>query len=270
VERDADSRIVSEILAIVRDRCGTPVEGYRRATMERRIRNRMISAGAPSLPAYLSALREDADEPTRLLERLLIKVSRVYRNPDAVAAVARAVPERAGPRGRIAAWSAGCARGEEACTLALVLSSVAPGAPWSVLGTDVDTGAIAEATRAVYPGEALAEVPEGLRRSAFQARPGGGQVLRPELRARLAFARHDLLGGTPPPGAPFDLVACRNVLIYLEARARRVVEALLCASLRPGGLLWLGEAEWPSQEIAPRLVSVDVRARLFRLREATA
>jgi chemotaxis methyl-accepting protein methylase len=60
------------------------------------------------------------------------------------------------------------------------------------------------------------------------------------------------------------------VLIYLEAGARHAVEALLCASLRPGGLLWLGEAEWPSQELAPRLERVDGRARLFRLREASA
>jgi chemotaxis methyl-accepting protein methylase len=268
---DSDAGLVAEILAIVRDRCGTPVEGYRRSTMERRIRNRMISAGAQSLPEYLAALREDPDESPRLLERLLIKVSRVFRNPDAVAAVARALSEQEGRRDRIAVWSAGCARGEEACTLALVLSRVAPGARWSILGTDIDAGALAAATATVYPGEALHGVPELLLRRAFDApRPDGRRALRAELRARIAFARHDLLGGAPPPGAPFDLVSCRNVLIYLEEGPRRAVEALLCASLRAGGLLWLGEAEWPSPEIGDRLVTVSSGARLFRLREATS
>jgi chemotaxis methyl-accepting protein methylase len=268
---NADAGVVAEILAVVRDRCGTPVEEYRRATMERRIRNRMISAGARSLPDYLAALREDPDEPPRLLERLLIKVSRVFRNPDAVAVVARALSEREGRHDRIAVWSAGCARGEEPCTLAAVLSRVAGGAPWSILGTDVDAGALAAATPAVYPGEALDGVPELLLRRAFDAPlPDGRRALRADLRARISIARHDLLGGTVPPGAPFDLVSCRNVLIYLEPRARRAVETLLCSSLRPGGLLWLGEAEWPSPEVAHRLAPVNAGARLFRLRETTS
>lgn len=264
----AGEAAVGEILDLVHARCGTAFHGYRRATVVRRIRNRMIAAGVPTLGAYAALLRADRREAARLLERLTLKVSRLWRNPAAVSAVAGALSGRSAAR----AWSAGCARGEEAYTLGMLLADASGGRPWSVLGTDVDAEALAEARRGRYGAEALADVPEEVARRHLEP-PGldGRRAVRPAVRAGVAFEVHDLVGAEVPPSAEgYDLVACRNVLIYLEAPARRRVEELLAAALAPAGLLWLGEAEWPSPALAARLTVLDRRARLFQAGGAAA
>jgi chemotaxis protein methyltransferase CheR len=262
-----DAAELDDVLEVVRARCGTSFAGYRRPTLERRIRNRMISAGARSVRHYLAVLRADPREPDRLLERLTLKVSRLWRNAHAVDAVARALGERPPPDAGLAAWSAGCARGEEAYTLAILLSAASPGA-WRVLGTDLDSAALAAAARARYGPDALVEVPTAIS-DRFLGPPGPDglrEVLGP-ARAGVRLERHDLVATPgPPAGAPFDLVACRNVLIYLDGPARLRVEGLLHRAVAPGGLLWLGEAEWPAPELAAGLEVVDRRARLFRRR----
>ena len=84
------------------------------------------------------------------------------------------------------------------------------------------------------------------------------------VRPYVSLARHDLLTEPPPVGAPFELVVCRNVLIYLRPELQPPVLDTLIAALRPGGLLFLGEAEWPAPSVAPRLAVVHRGARLFR------
>lgn len=260
--------LVARILDAVAARCGARFHGYRRAMVERRIRNRMSSAGVPDLASYAALLDRDPREAARLLGRLTLKVSRLWRNADAVAAVAAALARGAMGTPR-RAWSAGCARGEEAFTLAMLLADAPGGGPWSVVGTDVDPEALADAARARYGPPALAELPDAvLRRHLGPPDAGGLRGVRDPLRAGVRFAAHDLVASdAPPAGAPFEVVACRNVLIYLEAAARRRVERLLLAALAPGALLWLGEAEWPSAELQAGIVFEDRRARLFRRRE---
>lgn len=260
----AEDALVAAILDVVAGRCGVSFHAYRRPTVVRRILNRMASLGEPTLAAYADRLRRDHDEAARLLERLTLKVSRVWRNLDAVAALRTALT--ATPGRPLRAWSAGCARGEEGYTLAILLAEVSAGAGWSVVGTDVDPRALADARRGRYGPEALLEVPaEVALRHLGPPDREGRRTAGDALRAGARFALHDLVSAeAPPEGWPFDLVACRNVLIYLEAPARLRVEALLRTAVAPGGLLWLGEAEWPSAQLAADLEVVDRRARLFR------
>ena len=140
----------------------------------------------------------------------------------------------------------------------------------AVLGTDVDPSALADAERGRYGPDALEEVPDDVVHRYFRL-PGadGLRSLREHARAGVSFRHHDLVAADRPPlGRTFDLVACRNVLIYLAPPARIGVQRLLRDALAPGGLLWLGEVEWPEAEIARELEVVDRRARLFRRREA--
>lgn len=261
-----DEAAVSEILEVVHARCGTPFQGYRRATVVRRIRNRMISAGVPTLPAYAAFLREDPAEPARLLERLTVKVSRLWRNADHVASLSRALAS-AGP-GALRAWSAGCAQGEEAYTLGALLEAVAGRAPWSVLGTDVDPGALAAARRGRYGPAALVEVPaEIARRHLSPPDQDGWRAVGSALRGGVTFAEHDLVSAdAPPPPGAYALVACRNVLIYFLPASQAEVLSRVVDRLAPGGWLLLGEAEWPAPAVERRLEIVDRAHRLFRRR----
>jgi chemotaxis protein methyltransferase CheR/two-component system CheB/CheR fusion protein len=267
-----DLAALGALLDLLRERDGLDLSGYRRSSLARRVQNRVIAAGEPSLAAYLERLRADPGETARLLDRITIKVSRFFRNRDAVEEVSRALAAEVvrAPR-RLRIWSAGCGRGEEPYTLAIVLAELGQPAdgPAPIVGTDVDPGALAAARTGTYAPAALEEVPAAIRARWFAA---AGPPAAPrwrvadELRRRVTLERHDLVRAERPPrGGPFDLVVCRNTLIYFDVPLQRRALTLLCGALAPGGLLWLGEAEWPPMPLAARLHPIDRRARLFRI-----
>jgi chemotaxis protein methyltransferase CheR len=147
---------------------------------------------------------------------------------------------------RVRVWSAGCATGEEAYTLAMLAAesfgSFQP--PVSILGTDLSVAALEHASAGRYGKRSVCAVSEALRRRYFELH-GEGLVVGPELRPLVSFAPHNLVrDGAPPVGQDrFDLIVCRNVLIYFEPETvNRVVESLEVA-LRPGGTLLLGAAD---------------------------
>ncbi len=266
---DPDDAALAAILEEVRGRTGTDFAGYRAATVRRRVMNRVLSAGAQTLEGYLSRLRADPQEVGELLERLTIKVSCFYRNPAFIPALVAALTDRAGAAADrpLRAWSAGCGRGEEAYTLAILLAELGqPCLAGQVVGSDVDPLALRAASAARYPGEALVDLPPRLRARHLQAcGPGDLHVVREGLRARVRLVAHDLTEApAAPDGGGFDLVACRNTLIYFRPEVQARVERVLLQGLAPGGLLWLGEAEWPSPAAARVLEPVDKPARLFR------
>jgi chemotaxis methyl-accepting protein methylase len=168
----------------------------------------------------------------------------------------------------LAVWSAGCGRGEEPYTLAMLLAALGQpaGAP-AVLATDIDAAALEAGRRARYATDAVADVPAALRERWLAPAGVGGAALevRPELRGRVAFERHDLARHVAPRRGGFDLVSCRNTLIYFDGPLQRRALGVLCDAIAPGGLLWLGEAEWPAGDAAARLTLVNRQARIFRL-----
>ncbi|HET8734579.1 MAG TPA: CheR family methyltransferase, partial [Anaeromyxobacteraceae bacterium] len=251
-EGDPSEAALAAILEVVRRRTGTDFAGYRAATVRRRVMNRVLSAGAQTLEGYLPRLLVDPGEVGELVERLTIKVSRFYRNPLLVPAVAGALAQRARAAGDrpLRVWSAGCGRGEEAYTLAILLAELGqPCLAGQVVGSDVDPAALRAAAAARYPSEAVVDLPPRLRAGHLQAcGSGDALVVREGIRARVRLVAHDLTTeAEPPDGGGFDLVACRNALIYFRPAVQARVERLLLRALAPGGLLWLGEAEWPSR-----------------------
>ncbi len=265
----ADAALAA-ILEVVRSRRGTDFAAYRPDTVRRRVQNRALSAGAVTLEEYLGRLRADPVEVGQLVQRLTIKVSRFYRNPESIPAVSAALAARAAGGRRLRAWSAGCGRGEEAYTLGILLAELGqPSWPGQVVGSDVDPAALRAAAAACYTPEALVDLPPELAVRHLEAAPGGrGQRhVREDILRRVALRVHDLTAATAPPaGGGFDLVSCRNALIYFRPEVHARVERLLLGGIAPGGLLWLGEAEWPTAETQRRLEVIDRKARLFRVR----
>ncbi len=257
--------LIASLLHAVHERCGVNFSVYRKAMVRRRIASRMVVVGCSQLEQYVGYVRGTPHEALQLLDHLAIKVSRFYRNVPTFDLLRREVlPSLLSARGDmpLCIWSAGCGRGEEAYTLAMLLAEA--GARGEVVATDISRAALVEAGRGIYPPASLAELPTDLLRRYLE-RWGDGYRVCSEVRSRVRFVCHDLTSGSLPtlPG-PADLVACRNVLIYLQPKPRAQVLSLLHQALAPGGVLCLGEAEWPSVPVADALDTIDRRARLFR------
>jgi chemotaxis methyl-accepting protein methylase/anti-anti-sigma regulatory factor len=206
-----------------------------------RVRGRLLALGVEP-DEYLSRL--DGRELDTLVEALRVGETRFFRHRAHVAALRRAVvpalasaPARAR---RVRAWSAGCASGEEAYTLAMILTEGLPGWDVDVLGTDISDEALAVARAAIYPDSALGPVPAASRARWFRPAGVGHVAIAPELAARVRFERRNLVEAF---AGEKDVILCRNVLIYFDGEARAETARRLVEALAPGGFLFLGYAE---------------------------
>jgi len=254
------------------------LSGYRRGTLRRRLAARIarVSDGDPE--AYLRRLRTDPGEVNQLISTITIKVSSFFRNPLVFELVAQDILpdiiERKG-RGRsreIRVWSAGCATGEEAYSLSILIHQAMKGklTDWAVLvfATDLDAGAIEAGRAGVYARDRLESVELGVLDKYFDA-AGDLFRVRPFLRRMVRFSRDDLI--SPKLSSPsesifgaFDLVFCRNVLIYFSRKVQDEVYRKLYGSLARGGYLVLGDSESLSEEMESKLRTIDPKNRIFR------
>ncbi|MCB9559072.1 MAG: hypothetical protein H6708_01535 [Kofleriaceae bacterium] len=207
-----------------------------------RAQARIAALGAtPAAYLELVSAPRGAAELGVLVEAVRVGETRLFRHLPQVAALVDVVAPALRARGRrpVKVWSAGCATGEEPYTLAVVLARLLPQHAVTILATDVSAGALEVATAATYPAAALEHVPEAWR-DGFEVDDEVVRV-RPEARRLVRFERKNLADDDQPRG--FDLVWCRNVLIYFEAEARRRVVDRLVAALDPGGFLFVGYSE---------------------------
>ena len=271
----AESASVAAILAALELRAGVDFAPYRRPTVERRIRSRMMMLGIASFTDYLRLLQSCRLEPSRLIERVTIKVSRFYRHAPAFDCLRDQVfPELARLRGEqpVRIWSLGTGGGEEAYTLAMLLDAAQ--IRGNIEASDIDPSACETGRIGIYPANALAELPAGLAERYLEPVSVGPQWryrVRDSLRSRVRFSLYDATRpGLPPCEGCFDLIVCRNLLIYLQpAMQERVLKHLRC-TLSDGGFLCLGEAEWPAAGFMASLAPLGHRTRIFRALRATA
>ncbi len=242
---------------------------YKQRCLRRRIAVRMRAVGVHTFADYARVLDDDTPEYDRLIDALTINVTKLFRNWDAWQVLLERVvrPRIAGSGRPVRVWSAGTATGEEAYSVAALLHAefAAHGelaaARAEVVGTDVDRASLATASEGVYGPAAFDEVPPALRDRYFA--PGSPAAVRPELRAITRFAHHDLLRGTAPPG-PWDLIICRNVVIYFDRDSQEQLFARFHDVLAPGGALFLGKVETLLGRVRAQYTPVDYRERIFR------
>jgi chemotaxis methyl-accepting protein methylase len=245
---------------------------YKEKCLRRRIAVRMRARGVHTYGDYARLLDTDADEYERLLDALTINVTRLFRNPETYAMLAeRVIPllwERA--EGWLDIWSAGCASGEEAYSLAILLHRHADALgqlSWlsrvRVLGTDIDRASLAAAARAEYAESAFADTPDELRAEYFADHPP--YVVREEVRRMVSFERRDLLR-EPAPAARREgmhLIACRNVIIYFDRGTQEALFERFHDTLAVGGYLVLGKVETLLGASRSRFATVEPRERIF-------
>ena len=274
VEIADEPEALREVLTLLRVRTGHDFSNYKPETMIRRLQRRLHVVGLPSLSAYARVMRERPQEAVVLMKDLLISVTHFFRDPDAFAVLEeRVVPrlfEHKLREDQVRVWVAGCATGEEAYSIAMLLAEHAEGLlegpQVQVFATDLEEGAIAAAREGFYTEADVADINER-RLERFFHREGNGYRVRRSLREMMLFAPHNVI--KDPPFSHLDLISCRNLLIYLNRTAQERALETFHFALRPGALLMLGPSESPDS--APDLfASFDRTAHLYESRMATS
>ncbi len=268
---DVDEAAFREVLAFVRSRSGRDFVNYKRATVLRRIGRRMQVNGVSDLAAYLDCLRTRPGEAGALLQDMLISVTNFFRDGECFSALEGMVHELFRSKtsaDTIRVWVVACATGEEAYSIAMLLSEYARTleSPPSIqiFATDLDEDAVRAAREGVYPLVSEADVSDDRLRRFFVREQRGYRVRR-ELREMVLFAVHDVLKDSP--FSRIDLVTCRNLLIYLNREAQaRVFETLHFAML-PGGRLFIGASEAVDDD-SPLFSAIDKKHRIYAHRHA--
>jgi two-component system, chemotaxis family, CheB/CheR fusion protein len=246
---------------------------YKKATLRRRTERRMRLKQVADWGAYLDVLERDPKEVAALYGDVLIGVTRFFRDPHVWEQLEKEVlPQFLASRDRdtpLKVWVPGCATGEEAYTLAIVAIEALERAPRSmplqIFATDIADSALAFARRGRYPAS-VRDAVSSERLARFFRKEGDTFEIGREVREKITFAEHNLLGD--PPFSNLDLVSCRNVLIYIEEHAQRRILELFHFSLNPGGLLLLGSSETVGQHRSS-FEPVSQPARLYRSKATT-
>ena len=262
---------LGRICDILRRRTGHDFSQYKTNTLGRRIQRRMQVLQVPSVVDYVARLRSDPKETDQLFRDLLIGVTHFFRDPAAFQALAKEViprvVEEAGGQGAIRVWTPGCATGEEAYSVAMLLKEELierdSGCKVQIFAGDIDDEALEFARTGRYPeGIARYVTPERLERF-FIKHKHSYQVVK-DIREMCLFSTHNLI--KDPPFSRLDLIVCRNVLIYLEADVQRHLASLFHYALRPEGYLFLGPAEGVSGP-ADLFSTLDRKNKIYQRNE---
>ena len=243
-----DDEELRPFLERLREQTGLDFLAYKQPTIERRLRRRLTAVGAGTLTEYRRYIDRHPDELQRLVASFLIKVTEFFRDPEVFTYLREQVlpglMADARERGELRLWSAGCASGEEAYSLAMevadLLGNDLEGLPVRIFATDIAPDAVEFARRGLYPETAVADVPPDMVARHFTKIDGGYEV-RKAVRSLVIFGEHDL--GYRAPFPRIDLVLCRNVLIYFTPDLQRRALQRFAFALRPGGYLVLGKSE---------------------------
>jgi chemotaxis protein methyltransferase CheR len=250
---------------------GLTLEAYKDKCLRRRIAVRMRACGVHTYPDYQLVLDSSPAEYQRLKDAITINVTRFYRNADTWNLLRAGLLEEVfqSTPGPVRAWSAGCSSGEEPYTLAVLMADLVDrqGHPErlslvTVDATDIDRECLELAAAGRYSRDSIAEVPPELVERYFETDGAGYRVIE-RVRQRVVVRALDL-SSDPPPQPKYQLILCRNVVIYFERAAQERVFLAFANALAPGGILVLGKVETLFGPARDRLTLLDPRERVYR------
>jgi chemotaxis protein methyltransferase CheR len=225
------------------DLTGINLSCYKSAQMERRLTAYLARSGQSSWLRFFRAIEHNAAEIAKLEEYLTINVSSFFRDFERYEHLRMAIlPALLHDRPSLRVWSAGCSRGHEPYSLAILLAAMTgPYRRHQILGTDIDRAVLdAAAAGGPYPSSEVAAAPEELRSQYLRVEHDRYWVTR-QIQQKVLFRRHNLL--IDPFESAFDLIVCRNVVIYFTAEVKNHLYRRFRDALRPGGVLFVGGTE---------------------------
>ncbi len=265
---------LQKIFLLIRQETGHDFSHYKRNTILRRVARRLAVHQVDSLETYLKLLAANPAEAAILAREMLITVTNFFRDHNAFAAlqehVIRPLVEEKSPEAAVRIWVAGCATGEEAYSIAMLLVEEMGKAerhhPVQIFATDLDEGAIEVGRRGLYPKSIAADVsPERLKR--FFTEENNHYKVKGNIREMIVFAKHNLIKDAS--FSKLDLVCCRNVLIYMDGTLQKKLLPMFHYTLSTGGFLFLGESE-SIGTFADLFAPVDAKHKIFRRKAVQA
>lgn len=257
---------LSHLLDKIHREKGWDFRHYKKGTIKRRIHIRLNAANALTYKDYSSVLDSDGNEYDRLLSALTIKVSHFFREPEVFHLLKEAISSSALPEEGLRAWSCGCAHGEEAYSLGILLDETLgtkKAESARIFATDIDPIALDAARKGVFREDSMQNVASNLRKTYFSSAKTGYR-LTPRIRHMVRFGYLDIVKGTPL--SRIDILFCRNLLIYFEKTLQEKVLEKLDFALRPGGILVLGKDEALPHPFLSRYAGIEEQGRVYRKR----
>ncbi len=225
----------------IKKKSGIDLALYKEAQMKRRLTSLYEKKGYNSFEEYFSIINRDQELFNEFLDRITINVSEFYRNNQRWEVLEKNIlPKILQRTKRPKLWSAACSSGEEPYTLAMIMSNSMRLADVRILATDIDENILARAKLGIYPERSLQEAPEDMKKKFF-TKDGNFYKVSEEIKRTVSFKKHNLL--SDPYGGPYDLIVCRNVLIYFTEEAKHLIYHKFSKSLNPGGILFVGSTE---------------------------
>lgn len=225
----------------VKRKTGIDLGLYKEAQMKRRLTSLYEKRGFHSFEEYFQGISQDKQLLAEFLDRMTINVSEFYRNGKRWEVLEKKLlPQILKKTSRPKIWSAACSTGEEPYTIAMILSKFMPLSQIKILATDIDENVIERAKKGLYSERSLNEVPEDMKRKYFK-QDGSFYQISDEIIRTVIFKKHNLLAD--PFGGPYDLIVCRNVLIYFTEEAKDELYRKFSKALAPGGIFFVGSTE---------------------------
>jgi chemotaxis protein methyltransferase CheR len=239
-----NEREYEELKPAIRRATGVDLGSYKTPQMIRRIDGYLTRTGAQSIKEFATLILRNREQASLLKDFLTINVTEFFRDPRTWAEVENHIlPDLLKGNRSLKIWSAGCSRGSEPYTLAMLLETLAPRRPHNILATDLDAGVVARARAGgPYPAVDLKNISNLRLRRWFDADADGDSYsVKNELKRRITFRQHNLL--EDPFESDFDLIVCRNVVIYFSDDAKQRLYTRFANSLKPGGYFFIGGTE---------------------------
>ncbi|TFE03085.1 CheR family methyltransferase [Jeotgalibacillus salarius] len=225
----------------IKDKTGIDLSLYKEAQMKRRLTSLYEKKGFISFKDYSTALSSKHDLMDEFLDRMTINVSEFYRNQKRWEVLEKKVlPDLLKNHSQLKVWSAACSTGEEPYTLAMVLNKMQKGSPVKVQATDLDRLAIEKAKIGLYAERALAEVPNEIKKEHF-TQQGSFYKVSDQIKKNVTFKQQNLLNDRFD--SDYDLIVCRNVMIYFTEEAKDELYHKFSKALKRGGVLFVGSTE---------------------------
>ncbi|GFN30649.1 CheR family methyltransferase [Paenibacillus xylaniclasticus] len=252
---DADyERFIEQI----KKRTAIDLAQYKETQMKRRLTTLRQKHGYNSFTEYMDALVRIPALMDEFLDRMTINVSEFWRNPNRWEILEkRFLPEMTAGGGRISIWSAACSTGDEPYTTAMILDRLGMLGRAEITATDLDHNVLAKAQGGLYQERSVRDVPKSYLKDYFTV-DGDVYAVDERIKRSIRFKQHNLL--YDPFGGPYDLIICRNVMIYFTEEAKHGLYQRFANSLKPGGILFVGSTE---QIFSPQQYGLETAETFF-------
>lgn len=273
-QQNKDANELRKVFILLRDHTSHDFSQYKPSTINRRIERRMVLNQIDNIELYVKYLQKNPREVEELFHELLIGVTNFFRDKDAFKALKKTFPKifaHKKPGDTIRVWSVGCSTGEEAYSLAILLyeymQELDLNYPVQVFATDIDPNAIAKARTGTYPNDIVLDVsPERIMHFFVHNQESGKYCIHKTIRDMLIFSEQNII--KDPPFSKIDLIACRNLLIYMNADAQKKIIPTFHYALNSDGILFLGGSETIG-EFTNLFVTIDHKFKLYQRKNST-